>query len=71
MDWVTRVEVRGGDGKIKPTHVTAFAKVFTPDGGAPVIQLDTFGSEDRAMPDKQSQTLQFGKDSAAQLFQFL
>lgn len=71
MGWVTSIERKPGEGKIQPTQFVAYVKVFTPDGGSPIIQIDTYGSDDRKLPGKQSQTLQIGKESAAQLFNIL
>jgi hypothetical protein len=71
MAWVRRFERKNDKGRLQPSQVTAFVKVFNVENGAPVIQIDTFGSEDRKNPGKQSQTLQFGKESAKQLFDIL
>ena len=46
---------------------TCFASVFTDDRGRRYIQLDTYGSKGRRMPDKVSQAMQFNKASAGQL----
>jgi 5-methylcytosine-specific restriction protein A len=40
-------------------------------GGARYLQLDTVGSEDRAIPDKVSQSIQFDRQAAGQLLQLL
>ena len=71
MAWVTSVERKAGEGKIQPSQLTAHVKVFTPKGGLPIVQIDTYGSSDRAIPGKQSQTLQFGKEAAFQLHKIL
>jgi len=71
MGWVTAIERKVGNGKIQPTQFIAFVKVFTPDGGTPVVQIDTHGSSDRELPGKQSQTLPFGKERAAELYKIL
>jgi predicted HNH restriction endonuclease len=39
--------------------------------GERYVQLDTVGSEDRAMPDKVSQTIQFDRQAAGQLLQLI
>jgi hypothetical protein len=44
--------------------------VFT-SGGARYLQLDTYGSPDRATPGKVSQTLQFDAAGAEQLLKLL
>jgi len=36
-----------------------------------LLQLSTYGSEEREIPGKTSQTLQFTRESAAQLFRIL
>ena len=69
--WVTSIERKAGDGKIQPTQLTAHVKVFVPKDGSPIIQIDTYGSSDRAIPGKQSQTLQFGREMAFQLYKIL
>ena len=71
MAWVTSVEVKGGSGKIQPTQLTAHAKVFHAESGALILQLDSFGSNEREKPGKQSQTLQFGEQAAHQLYRIL
>jgi hypothetical protein len=48
--------------------VVGFVKVLEiPDGGR-VVQIDTRGSDDRAIPGKQSQTIQLGREAARELF---
>jgi hypothetical protein len=71
MAWVEAIEKKTGDGRLQPTHVVAHAKVFHTADGRPVLQIDTLGSAARGNPGKQSQTLQFGKESAAQLLAIL
>jgi hypothetical protein len=69
--WITSVELKDGTGKIQPTNLIAHAKVFQTDGQTTVLQLDTYGSADRKLLNKQSQTLQFGRDAAKQLYEIL
>ncbi|WP_295559756.1 hypothetical protein [uncultured Hyphomicrobium sp.] len=71
MAWVTSIEAKPGTGKIQPTQLVAKAKVFSSESGALIVQIDTAGSEDRAKPGKQSQTLQFGEQAAHQLYRIL
>lgn len=71
MGWVTSVERKEGTGKLQPTQFVAFVKVFLTEGGTPITQIDTYGSDDRKIPGKQSQTLQFGRESAEQLYKIL
>ncbi len=71
MAWVRSVERKDGKGRRQPTEVVAVVKVFENQDSSPIIQIDTFGSEERENPGKQSQTLQFGRESAKQLFDVL
>jgi hypothetical protein len=71
MAWVTSVDCSTGEGKIQPTHVRAIVKIFHTPGSTRIVQIDTHGSLEREKPGKQSQTLQFGKESAKQLFEIL
>lgn len=71
MAWVTSIEQKSGSGKIQPTQVVVQAKIFHVESGSLVVQLDSFGSSDRKNPGKQSQTLQFGEQSAHQLYRIL
>jgi hypothetical protein len=71
MAWVQKVERKDGSGRIQPTQVIAHVKVFTTIDLMPVVQIDTLGSDERQNPGKQSQTLQFGRESAQQLFDIL
>ncbi len=68
MGWVTSVERKAGTGRVQPTQFVAFEKVLETDGGSPIVQIDTYGSSERESPGKQSQTLQFGRETAAQLY---
>ncbi len=71
MAWVTSVEVKTGSGKVQPTQLMAHAKIFRVESGDLVVQLDSFGSDNREKPGKQSQTLQFGEQAAHQLYRIL
>lgn len=71
MAWVRDIESKLGDGRIQPTEVIAHLKIFETQEGTKILQLDTYGSSERAMPGKQSQTLQFGEESAFKLFKAL
>ena len=71
MAWVQSVQRKDGEGRMQPSRVTAFVKVFEASDSTPIVQIDTLGSEDRKNPGKQSQTLQFGRESAKQLFDIL
>ena len=71
MAWIKSIEHKEGYRKVQPTQLVASVKIFTPEDGSAVVQIDTYGSEDRLVPGKTSQTLQFGRESAAQLFAIL
>lgn len=71
MAWVQSIERKEGKGRLQPSQGVAFVKVFEVEDSSPIIQIDTLGSEDRQNPGKQSQTLQFGKEAARQLFDIL
>jgi hypothetical protein len=71
MAWVTSIELKDGSGKIQPTQLVVSAKFFSVESGARILQLDSFGSSDRKIQDKQSQTLQFGEAAAHQLYRIL
>jgi hypothetical protein len=71
MAWVSKIEETIGTGRIQPTQVVAAIKIFNLPGGAAIVQIDTRGSADRAIPGKVSQTLQLGQETARQLFDLL
>jgi hypothetical protein len=71
MAWVTSFESKVGEGKIQPTQLVAYVKVFETGGSEKILQIDTFGSADREHPKKQSQTLQFGEEAAKQLYDII
>lgn len=71
MAWIRSFERREGGGRVQPSQVVGFIKIFDlPDGG-PVIQIDTEASSNRANPGKQSQTIQIGREAAQELFETL
>ena len=71
MAWVDKFEAKQGTVRRQPTHVVGFVKVADLPDGSPVVQIDTFGSSERAMPGKQSQTIQLGREAAEQLYRIL
>jgi hypothetical protein len=71
MAWIRSFEVKVGNGKVQPTQVVAHVKVIDQKESSPILQIDTFGSDERANPGKQSQTLQMGRDAAQQLYAIL
>ena len=58
-------------GKLHPTMVEADVRVFGAADRAPILQIDTFGSADRQLQGKQSQTIQLDEKAARQLFGIL
>jgi len=71
MALVTRLERDERDFRsLHPTHV-ACKYLVSENQGKKVLQLNTYGSEDREIPGKLSQTLQFDEQSARQLFAVL
>lgn len=56
--------------KIQPTHVSGYYGTFG-EGDKKVFQLDTLGSATREKPAKQSQNLQFDRQSAHELWKLL
>lgn len=58
------------DGRPQPTSVDCAWRVFGA-GSARILQLDTFGSNDRANPGKQSQTLQLDRSVAEDLIRII
>jgi hypothetical protein len=68
MVWITSVSREDSKGRIQLTQVVAVAKIFQTEGSHRIVQIDTHGSEERENRGKQSQTIQFGKESAKQLF---
>lgn len=58
-------------GVLHPTTVTARIKVIRADGNDGLVQIDTFGSSDREIEGKISQTLQFDRATAAKFVEVL
>jgi hypothetical protein len=54
-----------------PRSSSRRSKYSLPNGEFPIVQIDTYGSEDRKIPGKQSQTLQLGKEAAFELYKIL
>lgn len=71
MAIVTRFEKVQGAGRLHPTQVVAKVKTFGDASKAPIVQIDTMGSNDREIPGKLSQTIQLTEDSARQLYEIL
>lgn len=72
MALITSFEKKPNEGGQRhKTDVVAHYKVFPPAGQKRVLQIDTYGSADRAMPGKLSQTIQLSEDSAKALWVIL
>jgi hypothetical protein len=56
MAWIKRFEQRPGAGRIQPSQVVRILKIFELSDSAPITQIDTRGSAERAIPGKQRQT---------------
>lgn len=68
MAFVTSLEQDDRDVKsVHPTTLVCKYAVRETDGRK-ILQLNSYGSNSRDMPDKLSQTLQFGEEAAAQLY---
>ncbi len=73
MAFVTSIE-KDDERNVRSAHPTQLAcKYFCDetDKGVRVFQINSYGSSDREIPDKLSQTLQFDRRSAQQLFDAL
>lgn len=71
MALVTRLErAQTPAGAVHRTHLIAHYR-SAGEGDARLFQIDTYGSENRQIPGKVSQTLQFSRNSAYQLYQAL
>ncbi len=70
MAIVTRIEKDDRSLGAHPTRLVAKYIVAERDGKR-VLQLNSYGSEDRQVPGKLSQTLQFTEESAYQLYRVL
>lgn len=71
MAWIKSVSRADAKGGMHPTEVVAFVKVFDVEGMTRIVQIDTHGSDERELPGKLSQTIQFGEETARQLFDVL
>ena len=71
MAWITKFEMKPGSGRLQPSHVVGFVKVFSSADSSPIVQIDTQCSTDRAKPGKQSETIQLGREAAQELFELL
>ncbi len=71
MPLITRFARHDSPGvKLQKTQVVARYKSETRDGQA-LVQIDTYGSDDRVNPGKLSQTFQLDRKSAFELWNIL
>ena len=52
-------------------EVEATYTIFRNESGSKYLQIDTYGSPDREIPGKKSQTVQFDEDSLRQLMHII
>jgi 5-methylcytosine-specific restriction protein B len=60
-----------GDSRVHPTEVDCGWQVLRTADGTRLLQLSTYGSDDRQSQPKVSQTIQLDRDVARQLVQVL
>lgn len=70
MARIDRFEEQPMTGSGRHTRVVCGYRWFDIDGER-ILQLDTYGSADRAMPGKVSQSIQIDREGAAQLKRLL
>jgi hypothetical protein len=71
MARIEKLEIGPNEGSVHPSKVHARVKVFGDGPNGPIVQIDTFGSVDREMPGKLSQTIQLDKSTGQQLLAIL
>jgi hypothetical protein len=71
MALITDFKTMPSGGKIHPTSVIGHVKAFSGPDRAPIVQIDTYGSNDRQMPNTTSQTIQLDVTAARKLHRFL
>jgi hypothetical protein len=71
MARITHIEIGETNGHLHPTEVTARVKIFGDGAHGPVVQIDTFGSAERDVPGKLSQTIQFDRSTGLTLLAIL
>ncbi|MCR9220458.1 MAG: methionyl-tRNA formyltransferase [Alphaproteobacteria bacterium] len=71
MARVDRLERKQMERNSLHEPATASYTVFGLDGGKKVLQIDSYGSDQRQAPGKKSQSLQFTEETAAELMRIL
>ena len=67
MAIVRKLERKDLDRNVPHKEVECTYWVVTDDKGGKYLQLDTYGSSERKMPNKKSQSLRFSKEALDQL----
>jgi len=67
------VKFETDDRKLRGLHLTKVSAriLIEPVDGKKIVQINTYGSEEREMPDKLSQTIPLTEKSARQLWEIL
>ena len=71
MARIRNIEIGPPKGQLHRTSVDAIVRIFGQGADGPVVQIDTFGSQDREIPGKLSQTIQLDRRAALQLTKIL
>lgn len=71
MARIDRLEIEPSEGNLHPSKVHARVKTFGDGIDGPIVQIDTFGSPDREIPGKLSQTIQLDRNTGRQLLAVL
>ncbi len=71
MAIVTKMEEVSLQGTASHTYVDSTYSIVTDDKGVRYLQIDTYGSAQRQMPGKKSQSIRFSPEAIAQLRQIL
>jgi hypothetical protein len=67
MALVKKLESFSMDRSVVHGEVSATFTTFKDEAGTRYLQIDTYGSAEREIPGKKSQTLQFGPEGMARL----
>ena len=67
MAIVRRLEPRALHRDTRHTEAECSYSIVPDDAGKPYLQVDTYGSKDRQIPDKKSQSIRFAPEAIRQL----
>lgn len=70
MALVTDFQLKNKEVRVHNSTACTYT-TFVDDNGNRYLQLDTYGSDERQIPGKVSQTLQFNAQSAAKLLEII